>query len=181
MRSPRFEPPRTVPSRMSTLVLVLAAACTGPSACIAQATAESPPAASSAVDPGALSKAIESLARRIAPAVVQVQVKGYAPVLGGEEGGLLARRSGAGSGVILDPAGYIVTNAHVIEGARSIQVELAAERRTPAGTSILKTRGRVLGAQLVGVDRETDLAVLKVEAAGLPALQLGDSESLAPG
>jgi serine protease Do len=180
MRSPRFEPPRDAIPRFALAVLA-AVACAGRSACFAQVTAEAPRAASPAVDPGALSTAIESLARRIAPAVVQVQVKGYAPVLGGEEGGLLARRSGAGSGVILDPAGYIVTNAHVIEGARSIQVELPAERRSPAGTSILKSRGRVLGAQLVGVDRETDLAVLKVDASGLPALRLGDSEALAPG
>jgi serine protease Do len=69
----------------------------------------------------------------------------------------------------------------VVAGARSIQVQLAAEHRSPEGTSVLKPRGRVLGAQLVGIDRETDLAVLKVESKGLPALRLGDSEALAQG
>jgi serine protease Do len=66
-------------------------------------------------------------------------------------------------------------------GARSIQVQLAPERRSPQSTSVLKTRGKVLGAQLVGIDRETDLAVLKVDAKGLPALPLGDSEALLQG
>ena len=148
----------------------------------AQATATeqaSPPSATP--DPRALSAAIETLAQRIAPAVVQVQVRGYVPVEGGEEGGLLARRSGAGSGVILDPSGYIVTNAHVVVGARAIQVQMAAENGEPKGSSILKPRGKTLGAQLVGLDPETDLAVLKVEATGLPTLQLGNSDELARG
>jgi serine protease Do len=60
-------------------------------------------------------------------------------------------------------------------------VQLAPERLAPEGTSILKARGRVLGAQLVGVDRETDLAVLKVEGSGLPALRLADSDEVAQG
>jgi serine protease Do len=169
--------------RAALAMLWVAAGIALPASCTAQATATAPEqrAPAAAVDVRSLSRAIESLSERVAAAVVQIQVKGYAPVQGGEEGGLLARRSGAGSGVILDPTGYIVTNAHVVLGFRSIQIQLVPERRAPGGTSILKPRGRILGAQLVGIDRETDLAVLKVDAIDLPALRLGDSDALAPG
>jgi serine protease Do len=172
--------------RLDALV-VAACVATFPASSRSQPAAPAPapaPPAPSAVGSGevrALSGALEALASRIMPSVVQIQAKGYAPVEGGEEGGLLARRSSAGSGVVLDADGYVITNAHVVLGARSIQVQLAPEHRTPHGTSILKPRGKVLGAQLVGVDRETDLAVLKVESGGLPALKLGDSESLQQG
>jgi serine protease Do len=125
-----------------------------------------------------LSAASESLATQVGPAIVQVLVRGYAPGPGYDSPSLLAQRSASGSGVVLDAQGYIVTNAHVVEGARSIQVQLAAPQ---AGSSILKPRGKLLGAQLVGLDRETDLAVLKVEATGLPALELGDSDGLRQG
>jgi serine protease Do len=84
--------------------------------------------------------------------------------------------------LIVDAAGYVVTNAHVVAGASHLQVQLAA-RRSPERRSILQPRGRILGAQLVGIDPETDLAVLKVDAdtTTLTALPLGDSEALAQG
>jgi len=67
-----------------------------------------------------------------------------------------------GSGFIIDPAGYIATNNHVIDGADEITVTLHD--------------GRQLKAKLVGADKTTDLALLKVEASGpLPAVQFGDS------
>ena len=88
----------------------------------------------------------------------------------------------SGSGVIVDPDGYIVTNAHVVERATRIEVELplAATGSAP-GSSILRRRGRMVGAQVVAIDHETDIAVLKVEAKGLPVLPFGDSEALRPG
>ena len=77
----------------------------------------------------------------------------------------------SGSGVIVDADGYIVTNAHVVENATRIEVELpfAATGGEP-GRSILGRRGRTVGAQIVAIDHETDLAVVKVEAKALPAL-----------
>jgi serine protease Do len=146
-----------------------------PAATRAQSVAAAPARSEALIE---LSTASESLAARIAPAIVQVLVRGYGPGPGWDSPSLLAQRSGSGSGVLLDPQGYIVTNAHVVDGARSIQVQLAPGR---AGSSILKARGKLLGAQLVGLDRETDLAVLKIEATGLPALELGDSEALRQG
>jgi Do/DeqQ family serine protease len=71
-------------------------------------------------------------------------------------------RQGLGSGVIIDSNGYILTNHHVIDGAEQIKVDL--------------NDGRSLDARLVGADPPSDLAVLKVEASGLPVLVLGDSD-----
>ncbi|HSG81123.1 MAG TPA: trypsin-like peptidase domain-containing protein, partial [Gemmatimonadota bacterium] len=86
------------------------------------------------------------------------------------------------SGVILDPDGYIVTNFHVIEGATRIQVRLQTlAEDAPPGESVLKPAGVIVGAQVVGIDRETDLAVLKVNERNLPYLLLGDSEQLKKG
>ena len=88
----------------------------------------------------------------------------------------------SGSGVIVDPDGYIITNAHVVERATRIEVELSlAATGSAPGSSILRRRGRVVGAQIVAIDHETDLAVIKVEGKGLPVLPFGDSETLRPG
>jgi Do/DeqQ family serine protease len=69
---------------------------------------------------------------------------------------------GLGSGVIVSADGHILTNHHVVDGAEDIRVELSD--------------GRTLPAKVIGSDQPSDLAVLKVEAAGLPALPLGDSD-----
>jgi serine protease Do len=86
---------------------------------------------------------------------------------------------GVGSGFIVSPDGYIVTNAHVVENATRVEVELPLEGGP--GRSILKRRGRTVGAQVVAIDHETDIAVVKVEAHGLPPLQFGDSDALRSG
>ncbi len=72
------------------------------------------------------------------------------------------RQRGLGSGVIIAGDGRIVTNAHVVEGADRVRVAL--------------TDGREFDAKVIGVDKPTDLAVLDVEATGLPVLPFGDSE-----
>jgi serine protease Do len=74
---------------------------------------------------------------------------------------------GVGSGVIISPDGYIVTNNHVVDGAMQMRVML--------------TDRRVLTAKLVGVDPLTDLAVVKVDAHDLPSIAWGDSTKLKPG
>jgi serine protease Do len=73
----------------------------------------------------------------------------------------------AGSGVIIDPSGYIITNNHVVQGARDIQVELHD--------------GTTYRASIVGTDPLTDLAVIRAEAATLPYASLGESSDLAVG
>jgi serine protease Do len=131
-----------------------------------------------------LSESFERLTARVVPAVVQVLVTGYGEVDAEADttGGLLTLQRTGGSGVILSPDGYIVTNAHVVEGARRIKVAIPAPiEQTRDRRSILKPRGRSVGARIVGVDRETDLAVLKIDERNLPWLPLADSEELRQG
>jgi len=131
-----------------------------------------------------LSEYFKELSERVSPAVVAILATGYQPLQQGDAPGtgLLTRRQVGGSGVILDPNGYIVTNLHVVDGAGRIRVRLPipVDEGIP-GQSILKTQGKIVGAQIVGVDRETDLAVLKVQESGLPYLDLGDSDEVRTG
>jgi len=131
----------------------------------------------------AISAHFEALAKYVNPAVVAIIASGYQPLQQGDVPGtgLLTRRRVGGSGVILDPDGYIVTNFHVIEGAGRIRVRLPIPASDAPGESILKPRGKVVGAQIVGVDRETDLAVLRVSETGLPYLDLTDSDNVRMG
>jgi putative serine protease PepD len=76
-------------------------------------------------------------------------------------------QSGIGSGFIIDPKGYILTNYHVVEGARKIDVTLS--------------EGKKYTGKIVGYDKRSDLAVIKIDAENLPYLPLGDSDKLEPG
>jgi serine protease Do len=124
-----------------------------------------------------VSNSLQKLAHFISPAVVQVVTKGFFPVQGNEGG--VASQSGTGSGVILDPTGYIVTNAHVVEGAQRVEVLLDSATNSPTAedSSDLNT----MNAEILGIDSETDLAVLKIRGSGLPFLRLGNSSSLKQG
>jgi serine protease Do len=131
-----------------------------------------------------LSRSLEQLVEKISPSVVQIFVTGYAPP--DEENhaatGEPSLERSSGSGVILDSDGYIITNAHVVEYATRLEVELPfAATGGAQGRSIVRRRGRNVGAQIVAIDHETDLAVVKIDAKGLPALTIGDSEALRPG
>ena len=133
-----------------------------------------------------LEEAFTAVADRVTPAVVNVSTVPNRAAGGGEEGERFREFFGedlyeryfrrrpredaraSGSGVIVDPKGYILTNNHVIENARDITVRLSDSRKLPA--------------KLVGRDPKTDLAVLKVDAPGpLPAAELGDSDALRVG
>jgi serine protease Do len=74
---------------------------------------------------------------------------------------------GIGSGIIISPDGYIITNNHVVDGAVQIKVTLNDRR--------------IMTAKLIGVDKLTDLAVIKIDATSLPSLPWGDSSKLKPG
>ena len=124
---------------------------------------------------GDLNRSIAQLAEEVLPSVVQIESNAYAPILGA-----VAIQSSTGSGVILSEDGFIVTNAHVVSGATRIQVQLASFDGPP-DQSVLRRQGRKLNAEIVGIDLETDLALLKVESSGLPALQLADSERFRQG
>ncbi len=141
----------------------------------------------------ALDNAVESVAARVTPAVVNVAVtsrgseesqrasaedqqqQGLPPGFSQFFGGQMPQRQpqseqvehGIGSGIIISPDGYIVTNNHVIDGAIQIRVTLHDRR--------------ILNAKLVGADKLTDLAVIKVDAKDLPSIAWGDSSKLHPG
>ena len=102
------------------------------------------------------------LAARVAPSVVFVRTNqthryGSRRVLG----------RGLGSGFVIDPDGLILTNHHVVENAARIDVVIGKDRR--------------FRAQIIGTDPPTDIAILKIDARDLPALQLGDSNALRVG
>ncbi len=100
-----------------------------------------------------------------APAVANVYTKRvieYTPAAG--ERARLGVETAYGSAVVIDPEGYLVTNFHVVAEAAEIRVQLSD--------------GRLANPQVVGVDAETDLALLKVDLGTLPAIRLGNSGQL---
>jgi len=131
------------------------------------------------------SSSLDALTLRVSPSVVQVQVTGFQAVNEGNSGdtSLVARSRVLGSGVIVDPDGYIVTNAHVVRGAQRVRVFLTA---SPGGSQVraslgLTDRLPAMDAKIVGIDPTIDLALLKVDASGLPALSFADYNSLEKG
>jgi serine protease Do len=150
----------------------------------AQAAAQTAPAVRGFAGLADLSRSLEQLVEKISPSVVQIFVTGYVPPDEKDQAatGEPSLERSSGSGVILDSDGYIITNAHVVEYATRLEVELPFSATGGAsGRSIVRRRGRNVGAQVVAIDHETDLAVVKVDAKGLPALTIGDSETLRPG
>jgi serine protease Do len=128
-----------------------------------------------------------ALVERYGPAVVNVEAVGRRQSVGGIPGlspddpfyeffrrfgpnaprGNVPTPRGQGSGFIVSPDGYILTNAHVVNDASEVNVKL--------------TDRREYTAKVVGIDERTDVAVLKIDAKDLPAVQLGDPSSLRPG
>jgi len=127
-----------------------------------------------------LSRSIESMADRVGPSVVEIFATSYAAGEGlvPHSADLVTTQRASGSGVIVDAEGFIVTNAHVVRGAQRLLVSIQA---ATAGRSILATAGRRVKARLIGIDLETDLAVIKVDEPRLPALPFGDSDELNAG
>ena len=127
-----------------------------------------------------LSSSLEATARLAAPAVVQIFTTSYTAGDGivPRPAELITTERASGSGVVVDPDGYIITNAHVVKGAERVRVELPMPGN---GQSILASRSRTVSGRIVGLDLETDLAVIKVEERNLTALAFGDSDALRAG
>ena len=151
-------------------------------AAIATASAQKP-AVTRADGLRELSAQLEALSHSVSQAVVQIFSTGYVvndERESGSNAAIVTRQRATGSGVVVSADGYIVTNAHVVVNARKVRVRIADE--SPAGADGgMQPSGRILDARIVGVDRETDLAVLKVERDGLTPLALGDSDTLHQG
>ena len=120
-----------------------------------------------------LNGALETLAARVSPAVVQILVTGYGPLKEEDRSqtAFIVRQHAVGSGVIVDSNGYIMTNAHVVEGAQRIRVALPLPMGEPVSQVPIGKR-RILEARLIGQHTETDLALLKIDETDLPTLPL---------
>lgn len=127
-----------------------------------------------------LSGVLEATTARVSPAVVEIFTTAFVPAEGlvPRSADLVTTARASGSGVIVAADGYILTNAHVVRGAQRLRVEIPARTM---GRSILARPSRTVPATIVGLDIETDLAVLKVDERGLPALSFGDSDDLNSG
>ncbi|HET7227364.1 MAG TPA: trypsin-like peptidase domain-containing protein, partial [Chthoniobacterales bacterium] len=166
--------------------LILAGALSGSPILAQESTSTIPPAA---VESGkdvvhALNNAFAKVFEIVAPSVVIIEVSKkndgneglnfddlFSP---GQPDDNSPRRSpkffnpvSEGSGFIVRPDGYIFTNYHVVEGAEQIDVKLKD--------------GRELPAKIVGTDDKTDIAVIKIDAKGLPVVQMGDSDAVRVG
>ncbi len=170
--------------------LLSIAALFGVSAVLAQTPPPAPekppaPAAASPVTLNELSVKFEDLVNRIRPSVVQIFSTGYVTSEdsgSGNAAALLSKQRSTGSGILLSADGYIVTNAHVVKGARRIQVRLSTVRRAAPGRGMtVEPEPKLLEAKLIGADREMDVAVIKIDRTGLSHLLLGDSDAARQG
>jgi serine protease Do len=127
-----------------------------------------------------LSSSLEAAAQIVGPSVVEIFTTSYIPGNGivPSTADLITTQRASGSGIIIDSEGYIVTNAHVVRGAQRMRVEIPIPA---SGRSILATSSRTVSGRLIGIDIETDLAVIKVDEKNLPALEFGDSDELKAG
>ena len=122
----------------------------------------------------ALDTSLEAVVSKVSPAVVQIIVTGYGPAEdhGHTDTARIVRQHAIGTGIIVDPDGYIMTNAHVVEGAQRIKVILP----TPAVDSPLALQpihaGQILEATVLGAHKQSDLALLKIDATHLPSVDL---------
>lgn len=120
-----------------------------------------------------LSRAYQMVSQRVSPSVVHISVTGGDDSPNDKDkanqffGPHRPQTHGQGSGVIIDAAGYLVTNYHVVQGSSEIKVGLSD--------------GRVVAGQVVGLDRPTDLAVIRIQADELIAAEWGDSDEVQVG
>jgi serine protease Do len=112
-------------------------------------------------------------------------VTGYGPISpasSGDTGLIIGRQRTVGSGVVISEEGYIVTNAHVVNGAQRVQVVLHGPVANDAvGQFLTGETGQTVDARIVGTAREPDLALLKVEAKGLRAIPFADYHKIKQG
>jgi serine protease Do len=171
--------------RLAAALLPLAAAC---AMCATPLAAQNPPPAQTPAETPKtpaesarkdlltqFNESLQELTARVTPSIVQVQVTGYRAIeeKSQDEANLIGRQRSLGSGVIVDPEGYIITNAHVVKGAQRVRVVL-----TPASSGDSQVRASLglgehsppIDARIIGIAPVIDLALLKIEQKNLPAV-----------
>ena len=154
-----------------------------PSALAQRTVAAAPAPAPDSLD--RMNQAIDALTRKVWPSVVQILVTGYGA---GDEGGrgsvntsVVTRQRSLGSGFVIDAEGYVMTNAHVVNGAQRVQIVVPPTNADGSLSSALSPKTTTLPARIVGVSSEIDLALLKVEGLKAPALPLASYRDLRQG
>src|SRR5215469_8921316 len=129
-------------------------------------------------------ESVNALLRRVSPSVVQILVTGYGTISEGDKGNagvVIGKQKAIGSGFVIDAGGYILTNAHVVSGAQRVQVVLPSAEADGTLASELATRVSVVPARIVGVTKEIDLALLKVDDVKLSPLAVANYRNLRQG
>jgi serine protease Do len=131
-----------------------------------------------------MNEAVGELIRKVSPSVVQILVTGYGPLGDSSQGNtdvVIGRQRAIGSGFIVDPSGYIITNAHVVKGAERVQVVLSSASSDGSVDAVLASRTNLVSARIIGVTQDIDLALLKVDVPNLPALKLANYRDVRQG
>src|SRR5262249_45929674 len=129
-----------------------------------------------------LNESVDALIKKVSPSVVQILVTGYGPIEQERSSAavVIGRQRAIGSGFVVDPDGYIITNAHVVSGAQRVQVVLPVETDGSV-QAVLGARINIVPARIIGLTRELDLALLKVDSAKLPALRIAQYRNIRQG
>ncbi len=125
-----------------------------------------------------------TLIKKVSPSVVQILVTGYGPLEEADRSSTavtIGRQRAIGSGFVIDPSGYIITNAHVVNGAQRVRVVLPLTSNENSVTAALSTRSNIVPARVIGVARDIDLALLKIDGVQLPALPVAAYRNLRQG
>jgi len=127
-------------------------------------------------------EALDAVVEKVLPGVVRIEVSGFGrseELSKGKAAEVVSRQRSLGSGVIVDPDGYIMTNAHVVAGAQRIRVTIAPTlMEMSTGNTSLLSKERVYDAKLLGMDRSVDLALVKIEEKNLPFIPLREQYSV---
>ena len=129
-----------------------------------------------------LSKTLEDLSAETGRSVVQIFVRSYVTAEDSDRvADLLTKETVSGSGILLSADGYILTNAHVVRGAHEVKVQLNVRAEAEAREQGDRSFNRPIEGRVMGIDRDSDLAVVKIDKAKLPYLKFGDSDELKQG
>ena len=155
--------------------------CLGSFLCALTASAQTPNTTRESDPLHQFNRAVRKLVKQVTPSVVQVLASGYGPVENGNTSLMVGMQQKIGSGVIVDSDGYIITNAHVVRGADHVRVSIPTVTANESAEDPVIIRSRIVEAHVVGADDDVDLAVLKIEATGLPVIRLSDYNQLGQG